>query len=68
MDRQTKTEIGVGLVGGAVFILALLTVGIQFVEGNGAISEQGGFVLVGIICGFVLLMTGLGYWLSGQRA
>jgi hypothetical protein len=65
MDRETKTEIGVGVVGGAVFILALLAVGTQF--GDGAISEQGGFVLVGVICGFVLLMTGLGYWLSGQR-
>ncbi|MFB6295902.1 MAG: transporter [Halobacteriales archaeon] len=65
MDQETKLEIGVGLVGGGVFIFALLAVGTQF--GNGAISEEGGFVLVGVICGFVLLMTALGYWLSGQR-
>jgi hypothetical protein len=65
MDQETKLEIGVGVVGGGAFIFALLVVGTQF--GDGAIGEEGGFVLVGVICGFVLLMTALGYWLSSQR-
>jgi hypothetical protein len=65
MDRETKLEIGVGVVGVGGFILALVLIGIQY-GGNG-LSEQGGNALIGAFVGFIVSMTALGYWLSGQR-
>jgi hypothetical protein len=65
MDRETKLEIGVGVVGVGGFILALVLIGSQY-GGNG-LTEEGGTVLLGAFVGFILAMTALGYWLSGQR-
>jgi hypothetical protein len=65
MDRETKLEIGVGVVGVGGFILALVLIGIQY--GDGGLGEQGGIALIGAFVGFIFAMTALGYWLSGQR-
>jgi hypothetical protein len=65
MDRETKLEIGVGTVGVGGFILALVLIGIQY--GGDGLSEQGGTALLGSFVGFILAMSALGYWLSGQR-
>lgn len=65
MDRETALEIGVGVFGVGAFIFSLLLVGTLF--GDGALDEGGGFVLIGLICGFIFLMTGLGHWLSRVR-
>lgn len=65
MERETALEIGVGGVGVGGFILALLAVGTVY--GDGALSSEGGLVMIGVIVGFVLVMTGLGHWLTQQR-
>ena len=65
MDRETALEIGVGLIGVGGFILAMLVVGTTY--GNGALSSDGGVAMIVVICGFILLMTGMGYWLTRSR-
>lgn len=65
MERETALEIGVGVVGVGAFILAMLLVGTTF--GDGALNSEGGMILIGVICGFVLFMSALGYWLSNAR-
>jgi len=65
MDRETKLEIVVGAAGVGLFILALIFIGTQF--GDGTMNERAGIALVGAIAGFVVVMTLLGYWLSGQK-
>lgn len=66
MDRETALEIGVGVIGVGGFILAMLIVGTMF--GNGALNSQGGIAMIAIICGFIVLMTGMGYMLSRSRS
>ena len=66
MDQETKLEIGVGALGVGLFILALVLIATQL--GDGSLSSQAGIALIGVICGFVVVMTGLGYWLSGRRS
>ena len=65
MDRETKLEIGVGVVGVGSFLAALVLIGVQYADGG--LSEQGGIALLGAIVGFIIAMVALGYWLSGQR-
>lgn len=65
MERETQLEIGVGILGVGSFILALVLIATRY--GGDGISETGGTVLIAAMVGFVLLMSALGHWLSGQR-
>ncbi len=65
MERETQLEIGVGILGVGSFILALVLIGTQY--GGDGVNETGGTALIAAMVGFVLLMSMLGYWLSGQR-
>lgn len=66
VDRETQIEIVVSVVAVGVFIAAVLAIGASL--GNGGFDQQGAFALVGLIVGFIALMTGVGYWLSGRDA
>jgi hypothetical protein len=66
MERETQLEIVVGALGVGSFILALLLIGSRY--GADSLEPEAGTVLIGAIVGFVLGMTALGYWLSGQRS
>ena len=55
--------ISVGAVG--FFIVATLVVGTQF--DSGGLTEQGALALVAVIAVFILVMTGLGFWLANQN-
>ncbi|MFB6228548.1 MAG: hypothetical protein ABEH88_08305 [Halobacteriales archaeon] len=66
MERETQLELVVGVIGVGSFILALVFIGTQY--GGDGLSETGGTALIGAMVGFVLLMSVLGYWLSGQRS
>jgi high-affinity Fe2+/Pb2+ permease len=66
VDRETQIEIAVSVVAVGVFIAAVLAIGATF--GNGGMGQQGAFALVGLIVGFIAMMTAVGYWLSGLDA
>jgi hypothetical protein len=64
VDKETRREIltGVGSVG--LFIALLAWVGATY--GNGSLTQTGALAVVGVIVLFVLLMTGVGYWMAQQ--
>jgi hypothetical protein len=64
MERETRLEISVGILGVGSFILALLLIGSQY--GTDGFEAGAGTALIGAIVGFVIGMTALGYWLSRQ--
>lgn len=63
IDREMLMQIGVSLIGVGFFIIAVVWIGMQYSD-NG-LAEEGAIGLIGAIAGFILLMTALGYWLSG---
>jgi len=66
VDRETQIEIAVSVAAVGFFIAAVLAIGGTFMDGG--MGEQGAFALVGLIVGFIVLMTAVGYWLSGREA
>jgi uncharacterized membrane protein len=62
LDRETVTEIVVAVGGVLLFIATLVVVGLTFK--NDGFSETGGLVLVGLVAGFIVVFTGIGWWLS----
>lgn len=65
VDRETVMEIVVAVGGVLLFIATLVVVGLMF--NNDGLSDTGGLVLVGLVAGFILLFTGIGWWLSGRQ-
>lgn len=65
LDRETVTEIVVSVGGVALFIAALVVVGLTFNQDG--FSETGGFALVGLVVGFIVVFTGIGWWLSSRE-
>jgi uncharacterized membrane protein len=65
LDRETVTEIVVAVGGVLLFIATLVVVGLTF--NNDGFSETGGLVLVGLVAGFIVVFTGIGWWLSSRQ-
>ncbi|WP_227374775.1 DUF7472 family protein [Haladaptatus halobius] len=65
IEGETLRDIVVSVASVGLFIVATLIVGIQF--DSGGLTSQGALALVGVIVGFVLLMTGVGFWLANQH-
>jgi hypothetical protein len=65
LDRDTVTEIIVAVGGVLLFIATLVVVGLTF--NDDGFTETGGFVLIGLVAGFILLFTGIGWWLSSRE-
>ena len=65
LDRETVTEIVVSVGGVALFIAALVFVGLTFNQDG--FSSTGGLVLVGLVAGFIVVFTGIGWWLSTRH-
>ncbi|PSQ11453.1 hypothetical protein BRC93_05580 [Halobacteriales archaeon QS_5_70_15] len=65
IERETLLEIAVS-VGAVVFFVAVI-VGIGVAYGGRVLSDQGGLALLAAIAGFVLLMTGIGYFFAGRQ-
>ncbi|WP_254766139.1 DUF7472 family protein [Salinilacihabitans rarus] len=63
LDREQLIEIGVAVSAVLVMIGAMVAIGTTY-STDGGLSEQGGTVLVGVIAGFILLMTGVGFALA----
>ena len=63
IERETVVEAGVSLAAAAVFIVAVLVVGMQF-RSNGGITGTGGLAVVGTIGFFVFLMAAVGVYFA----
>jgi hypothetical protein len=65
LDRDIVTEIAVSVGGVALFIAALVVVGLTYNQDG--FSSEGGLVLIGLVVAFILVFTGIGWWLSGRQ-
>jgi hypothetical protein len=63
IDSEMRRKIAVSVVAVAAFVLIILWIGASF--GGNALSATGGLALVGSIVLFILVMAGVGVWLSG---
>ena len=64
VDKETRREILVGA--GSVGLFIALLVGVGMTYGNGGLTQTGALAVVGVIVLFVLLMSGVGLWMSRQ--
>ena len=65
IDKETRREILVGVGSVGLFVALLVWVGMTY--GNGSLTQTGALAVVGVIVFFVLLMTGVGYWMAQQH-
>jgi len=63
IERETLVEIATSAGAVLLFVVALFVIGVLFTT-NGGFSQSGALALVGAIVGFILLMTGVAYFLS----
>jgi hypothetical protein len=63
--RETVVEIAVSLVATVVFVAAVVFIGMNY-GGRGGFGSEGALALLGAIVAFVLLMFGVGIFLSDQ--
>jgi hypothetical protein len=64
VDKETRREILVGVGSVGLFVAVLLWVGATY--GDGGLTQTGALAIVAAIVFFVLLMTGVGYWMAQQ--
>ena len=65
VERDTLRDIAISVAAVGFFIAATLVVGMRF--DSGGLTEQGALAIVGILVVFVVLMSGIGYWLANQH-
>ena len=63
IERKTMVEIAVSVGAVLVFVAAMVGIGITYGAGR-VLSSQGGVALLVAMAAFVLLMTGIGYFLA----
>ncbi|WP_128477124.1 DUF7472 family protein [Halorussus pelagicus] len=64
VDQETRREILVGAGSVGLFIALLVGVGMQY--GTNGLTQTGALAVVGVIVVFVLVMSGVGIWMSRQ--
>lgn len=65
IERELVVETALSVVGVGLFIVLLVLIGARYTDDG--LTATGGFALVGAIVAFVLVMTGIGYWLSARE-
>ena len=65
VEREMVIETVVSVLGVGLFIGLLVLAGLLYNQ-NG-LTETGAFAIIGSIVLFVLVMTGVGYWLSARE-
>lgn len=66
IERETLMEAGVSLAGVLVFTVAAIIIGLTFKAENG-LSGTGGLAIIGSIVLFIVVMSGIGLWLSDHQ-
>lgn len=64
MEEDTAIEIAVSVGAVVLFVVAVVWVSSSF--GVNGLDETGALALVGVVFGFTLLMTAVGYVLAGR--
>lgn len=64
IERETLIEVTVSAVAVGAFIAAVLVIGTLFSD-NG-LNDQGAMALIGAMVLFIVVMSAIGYWLSGM--
>lgn len=65
LDPETVTEIAVSVGGVALFIAALVVVGLMY--NHNGFSAMGGLALIALVAGFIIVFTAIGWWLSSRE-
>lgn len=63
IERETLVEIVTSAGAVLLFVVVLFVIGVLF-NSNGGFSQSGALALVGAIVGFILLMSGVAFFLS----
>jgi len=63
IERETLVEIVTSAGAVLLFVVVLFVIGVLFGT-NGGFSQSGALALVGAIVGFILLMSGVAFFLS----
>ena len=66
VERETIVEVVVSVLAVGLFIAAVVGVGLTYAADG--LGEQGALALIGLLVGFIVLMTAAGYWLSTREA
>lgn len=66
IERETVVEAGVSSVAVLVFVAAVVYVSITYGT-DGVMDPSGGLAILGAIVLFIVVMTGVGYWLAGRE-
>lgn len=64
VERETLIEAGAALVSVVIFV-AILVVGAS--QGGPGLDPEGAYTVIGGIVAFVVVMSGIGYWLSTRQ-
>ncbi|PCR92256.1 DUF7472 family protein [Natrinema ejinorense] len=64
IEREQLIEIVVSVGGVFLMLAAMVAVGSSYSAGNGTLSPEGGQMLIGVIVGFILLLTVIGIGLA----
>jgi uncharacterized membrane protein YcjF (UPF0283 family) len=65
LEQDTVREIVVSTLAVVLFVAAVVVIGATYTKET--LSSQGALALVGTIVAFVILMGGIGVWLSRQN-
>ena len=65
IDKETRREILVGVLSVGVFVALLMGVGVTYSDDG--LTQTGALAVVGVIVAFVVLMSGVGYWMAQQH-
>ncbi len=64
LDREQFIEIGVSIAAVALMVAAMLGVASTYGTGDSTLSVEGGWMLVWVIVGFIVLLTAIGIGLA----
>jgi hypothetical protein len=68
IEREAVVEAGISIAAVAVFIVAVVLVGLQFGTSGSAptLTPTGGLGILAAIVFFLIVMTGVGWWLANR--
>ncbi len=66
LDREMVTQTVAAVIGVVIFVSMLIVIGI--LAGDQGFSTTGGFGVIAALALFIIIMSVIGYWLSGRDA
>lgn len=66
LDREMVTQTVAAIIGVVIFVTAIVIIGVM--AGDQGLSTMGGFGVIAALGLFIIVMSVIGYWLSGLDA